>query len=290
MNTSPSTLPARTGVSLKPIHYRHVLEQRPDTGWFEVHPENYMGTGGPPHKYLTAIRENYPLSMHGVGMSLGSATGIDQDHLEALALLVSRYEPQQVSEHLSWSQVNGIYHNDLLPLPYTGASLRIMVNNIATVQDRLGRNILIENPSSYIAYAGDSWSEPEFMTELVRRSGCGVLLDINNIHVSACNLGLDTTQYLEQVPLTAVAEIHLAGHTVLELEGETIRIDDHGSPVAEPVWSLYETVLEHLGRPCPVLIEWDTNIPGFEVLVQEADRADRIATGVFSNNSAGAVA
>jgi uncharacterized protein len=274
-------LASKAGVSLKPKHYSAVLETLPQIGWFEVHPENYMGAGGPPHKYLTEIRDHYPLSMHGVGMSLGTASGIDESHLKALADLVDRYQPEQVSEHLSWSQTGGIFLNDLLPLPYDLESLNVLSANIDKVQTALGRTILVENPSSYIEFNNNTWSEPEFLNELVKRSGCGLLLDVNNIFVSACNQGFNPEEYIANIPKLAVGEIHLAGHTVQGINGVEIRIDDHGSPVIEQVWQLYIFALKFLGKPCPVLIEWDTDVPELSVLLDEAAKADNQLNIIF---------
>ncbi len=236
-----------------------------------------MGDGGPPHRYLTAIRERYPLSMHGVGMSLGSADGIDQQHLQSLVRLASRYQPGQVSEHLAWSHFNRRFLNDLLPLPYNDGSLKTVVANINCVQDRLARPILVENPSSYIEFRDNTYSEPEFLAELTRRTDCGLLLDVNNIYVSACNQGVDPYQYLTCIPWDRVGEIHLSGHAIKQIDGVQIRIDDHGSSVKKSVWQLHEQALRHLGRRVPVMIEWDTDIPEFDVLLEEAVKADVIA-------------
>jgi uncharacterized protein (UPF0276 family) len=290
MNLTDTDLPSRSGISLKSVHYSEILNGMPDVGWFEVHPENYMGNGGLQHKYLTAIRDHYPLSMHGVGMSLGSSDGIDQNHLDALAGLVNRYQPQQVSEHLSWSQFNGIFLNDLLPLPYHAESLKTLSRNIDRVQEALGRKILIENPSAYIEFHENSWSEPEFLRELVSRTGCGLLLDVNNIFVSACNQGFDPYQYLESIPFDEIGEIHLSGHTLQKVGDTEIRIDDHGSAVKEPVWKLFEHTLIKLKGPCPVLIEWDTDIPDLKILLEEAVRSDKILNDQFksTDNSAAA--
>lgn len=272
-----NSIPPTSGVSLKPRYYQTILDNNPSIGWFEIHPENYMGDGGPPHRYLTAIRERYPLSMHGVGMSLGSADGIDHQHLQSLAKLVSRYQPGQVSEHLAWSHFNKRFLNDLLPLPYNDDSLQTVVTNINRVQDGLAGPILVENPSSYLEFRDVTYSEPEFLAELTKRTDCGLLLDINNIYVSACNQGFDPYQYLTAIPWDRVGEIHLAGHAIKQIDGEQIRIDDHGSPVLDAVWKLHEQALRHLGRRVPVMIEWDTDIPEFDVLLGEAAKADAIA-------------
>jgi hypothetical protein len=281
MNDRSDKLPATSGVSLKPEHYREVLETLPEIGWFEIHPENYMGEGGSPHRYLSEIRDHYPLSMHGVGMSLGSSTGIDPDHLRALCELVNRYEPQQVSEHLAWSHFEGTFLNDLLPLPYHEESLQVMSTNIDRVQNALGRTILVENPSTYVNFNINTWSEPEFLRELVKQTGCGLLLDVNNIYVSACNQGFDPYDYLSKVPIDAVGEVHLAGHTIQDINGVEIRIDDHGSPVCDAVWRLHESLLHRLASPGPVLIEWDTDIPEFSILMDEAGKSDSITRRIF---------
>jgi hypothetical protein len=272
-----NAIPPTSGVSLKARHYETVLEQNPSIGWFEIHPENYMGDGGPPHRYLTAIRENYPLSMHGVGMSLGSADGVEQQHLQSLGNLVERYQPGQVSEHLAWSHFNKKFHNDLLPLPYNDESLQTVVANIIQVQEALGRTILVENPSSYLEFRDSAYTEPEFLGELTRRTDCGLLLDVNNIYVSACNQGFDPYQYLTCIPWDRVGEIHLAGHAVNQIDDVQIRIDDHGSPVVDAVWALHEQALRHLGRRVPVMIEWDTDVPELDVLLGEAAKANAIA-------------
>ncbi|MGK0297027.1 MAG: hypothetical protein ACI9XC_000627 [Gammaproteobacteria bacterium] len=282
MSDDNNLLPCNTGVSLKPKHYQTILETLPNVGWFEIHPENYMGKGGPPHKYLTEIRNHYPLSMHGVGISLGSAEGIDDTHLKALADLVNRYQPEQVSEHLSWSHIGGTFLNDLLPLPYNQESLQILSANIDKVQTTLGMTILVENPSTYINFNNSSWSEPEFLNELAKASGCGLLLDVNNIYVSACNQGFDPIDYIADIPKSAVGEIHLAGHSIQDIEGFEIRIDDHGSPVKDAVWKLHRAVLALLGKPHPVLIEWDTDVPEFSVLLGEANKAEVQFKKIFS--------
>jgi len=271
-----NAIPLTSGVSLKAQFYQTVLGEKPSIGWFEVHPENYMGDGGAPHRYLSAISERYPLSMHGVGMSLGSDDGIDAQHLGLLARLVDRYQPGLVSEHLAWSHFKQRFLNDLLPLPYNDESLDVVVNNINRVQDALARPILVENPSSYLEFCDNSYDEPQFLTELTKRTDCGLLLDVNNIFVSACNQGFDTGDYLAGVPWDRVGEIHLSGHAIKQIDGEEIRIDDHGSAVKDEVWRLHEQAVRHLGRRVPVMIEWDTDIPGFDVMLGEAARADAI--------------
>jgi uncharacterized protein (UPF0276 family) len=281
MTSAFHQLPARSGVCLKAQHYRTVLDDAPDTGWFEVHPENYMGAGGLPHQYLAAIHERYPLSMHGVGLSLGSADGIDDRHLRTLRELVRRYRPEAVSEHLAWSRFDSVYVNDLLPVPYHEESLGVIADNIDQAQEVLGRPIMIENPSAYVGFVDHAIAEPEFLAALAARTGCGLLLDVNNVFVSACNLGFDPYTYIRAVPPGLVGEIHLSGHAIQVIEDTELRIDDHGSPVKQPVWELYQFTLRHLGRYIPTLIEWDTDVPAFHVLLLEAARADAIAAGVI---------
>lgn len=265
-------IPASAGIGLRFPHHRHVLESKPKVGWFEVHPENYMA-GGAPVGVLDAIRHDTPISLHAVGLSLGGADPVDREHLGRLKALVDRIEPGLISDHLSWSAIDGTYLADLLPLPYTEEALDVAARNIDSVQNALGRSILVENPSTYLAFRHSSLSEPEFLSELARRAGCGILCDVNNAFVSACNLGGDALAYLEALPGHAIGEIHLAGHTVRQFEGGgEIRIDDHGSTVDPAVWSLYERALALYG-PVPTLIEWDTNIPSFECLEAESARA-----------------
>ncbi len=272
---SPDAVPARAGVGLKAAHYRVILESRPPLGFFEVHAENYMGAGGPPHRYLTEIRTHYRLSVHGVGLSIGSAGPIDEPHLRRLAALVHRYEPELVSEHLAWSSHGGAFFNDLLPLPYTAETLRRVCEHLEQVQEHLGRQILLENPSTYVAFASSSYAEADFMAEVARRSGCALLLDINNVYVACTNQQCDPLQYLAQFPLTAVRQIHLAGcATDADEQGRALLIDSHDREVADRVWFLYEHVLARRGA-VPTLIEWDQNVPAWDPLAAQAARADR---------------
>jgi uncharacterized protein (UPF0276 family) len=250
------------------------LATRPAVAWFEVHAENYMGNG-PALRALEDVRRDYPISLHGVGLSLGTAEGLDARHLSRLRTLVDRLEPVLVSEHLAWSVADGVYLNHLLPLPYTEESLDVVARHIAQAQDALQRRLLIENPSSYLRFADACMSEPAFLIELVRRTGCGLLCDVNNIYVTCSNFHEDPAVYLAALPSAAVSEIHLAGHTCNEVDGVSILIDDHGSRVAAPVWQLYKLALARFG-PVPALVEWDTNVPEFSVLLDEADRADRV--------------
>lgn len=275
MRPDPS-LPPRGGVGLKPVHYRTILESPPDLGFFEVHAENYMGAGGPPHRYLTAVRERYALSLHGVGLSIGGSQRPDRDHLARLAALIARYEPQAFSEHLAWSSHGGRFLGDLLPLPYTGETLARVAAHVDEVQSTLGVRMLLENPSTYVAFAASDWPEPEFIGEVVRRTGCALLLDVSNVHVSATNHGFDPRRYIEALPLAAVREIHLAGHTPeADDAGRPLLIDTHDAPVADAVWALYAHVLGLIG-PVASLIERDSNIPPWPELLAEARRAEQI--------------
>lgn len=270
-----SAMPAGAGVSLKGEHYDDVLRLQPKLAFFEVHSENYFGAGGLPHAMLTKIRETYPLSCHGVGLSLGSAGRLSRQHLAKLKTLVERYEPALVSEHVAWCGLPGLYLNDLLPLPYTQEALGRLVDHIDETQDYLGRRILIENPSTYLRFEHSTLDEAEFMAEACQRSGAGLLLDINNVFVSARNHGFDPHEWLRKIPSDLVGEIHLAGHTVREVDGVELRIDDHGSEVPTEVWGLYADMIARLG-PVPTLIEWDSNVPGLPVLVNQAQLAERI--------------
>ncbi len=264
-------IPHAAGIGLRFPHHRALVERRPGVAWIEVHPENYMG-GGPSVAALEAARALYPVALHGVGMSIGSAEAIDGAHLERLAALADRIAPGLVSEHLSWSVASGTYLADLLPLPLTDEALDVVCRNVGRVQDRLKRTILIENPSTYLEFGHSTIPESEFLAALARRSGCGILCDVNNIYVSACNHGWDAAAYLAALPADAIGEIHLAGHAVREIDGATLRIDDHGSCVAPEVWTLYEAALARFGR-VPTLIEWDTAIPPLDVLIDEAAKA-----------------
>jgi uncharacterized protein (UPF0276 family) len=265
-------LPARAGIGLRSPHVDEVRATRPALSWLEVHPENYLG-GGPAVRALEAIRADYPLSFHAVGLSVGSAEGVDRRHLNRIKGLVDRFQPAMVSEHLAWSQAGGAYLNHLLPLPYTEESLAAVCRNVDEVQTTLGRRVLVENPSGYLRFAASTIPEPEFLSALAARTGCGLLCDVNNIHVTAENLGLDARAYLAALPGDAIGEIHIAGHSVNEAAGRPILIDDHGSPVSHAVWTLYEEALRRFG-PRPTLVEWDTAIPPLDTLMAEARRAD----------------
>jgi len=273
-----SGLPRRAGVGLKPEHFREVLEQLPDLGFFEIHAENYMVDGGPFHHYLERIRTHYALSLHGVGLSIGGEAPLDEAHLDRLAALISRYEPAEFSEHLAWSSHGENFLNDLLPLPYTQQTLVRVCAHIDRVQDRLGRRMLLENPASYVEFEASTFDEAEFIGEVVRRTGCGLLLDVNNVYVSCTNHGRDAVAFINQLPLQAVAQIHLAGfHRDQDAAGATLLIDSHGAPVDAQVWDLYRHTLSRSG-PLPTLIEWDNDVPALTVLLQEAARAEQCMT------------
>jgi uncharacterized protein (UPF0276 family) len=271
-STSGQGLPTRAGIGLRSPHVAEVLATRPALPWLEVHPENYLG-GGPAVRALLALRQEYPVSLHAVGLSVASEAGVDRRHLGRIKGLVDRLEPALVSEHLAWSQVGGAYLNHLLPLPYTDESLAVVCRNVDAIQTTLGRRILIENPSGYLRFRASTIPEAEFLATLARRTGCGLLCDVNNVHVTAENLGLDPLAYLDALPADAVAELHLAGHSVNETDGRPLLIDDHSSPVSPTVWALYERALDRFGA-LPTLVEWDTDIPPLEVLLGEGWRAD----------------
>jgi uncharacterized protein (UPF0276 family) len=267
-----SPIPASAGIGLRAPHHEAVLDRRPPAAWFEVHTEKYIGGGVPP-RCLAAIRRDYPISLHGVGLSLGSAEGLDRSHLERTRRTAERIAPALVSEHLSWSAVGGRYLADLLPLPLTEEALAVVCRNVEEAQTCLRRPILVENPSSYLQWRHSTIPEWEFLAAVAERTGCGILCDVNNIHVSARNHGWDPLAYLAALPPAAIGEIHLAGHTARRFAGgQMLRIDDHGSRVIPEVWSLYGEALARFGA-VPTLIEWDSNLPALEVLLDEAARA-----------------
>lgn len=263
------------GVSLKPQHYAEALAATDDGLWFEVHAENYMALGGPRLAWLDAIAERRPISLHGVGLSLAADEAPDAGHLAALRRLVDRCRPVLVSEHLAWSMRQGVYAPDLLPFPRTRAALGRVCANVSRMQDALGRQVLIENPSLYLPLDGHDHGEVEFLARLARNTGCGLLVDVNNIFVSAHNLGHSAQAYVDAVPAELVGEIHLAGHAADETLGDALLIDTHDAPVAEPVWRLYERLIARIG-PRPTLIERDGAIPAFADLLAERDRAEAV--------------
>lgn len=291
MSVSPPTpvrvaapLPDRGGVGLKADHVEQVLAERPDLGFFEVHAENYMGDGGPAHRRLEAIRALYPLSLHGVGLSIGSPKPLDKDHLKRLAALAKRYEPGLFSEHLAWSSHNQGFLNDLLPLPYTRETLATVCDHIDQTQETLGRRMLLENPSTYVLFAQSTISETDFVTEIARRTGCGLLLDVNNVIVSTTNHGLDPIAYLDAYPLRHVEEIHLAGYADAQDDaGRPLLIDAHNSPVRDHVWALYAEAIRRVG-PTPTLIEWDNDVPVWPVLLAEARLAELTMARVLATS------
>ena len=269
-----SRLPEAAGIGFKPQHFEAIMAGEQPVGFVEIHAENYMGAGGPPHAQLRALRERFALSVHGVALSIGSAQPLDREHLLRLKALCERYEPESFSEHLAWSSHGDVYLNDLLPLPYTQETLDRVVSHIDETQDCLGRQMLLENPSTYVRFADSDIPEPDFIAEIARRSGCGLLLDVNNVFVSARNHDLDPLRYLAAFPLAQVREIHLGGHDEQADEtGAPLLIDAHGTPVAEPVWTLYGHALARTG-PLPTLIEWDNDVPAWPVLAAEARRAE----------------
>ncbi len=272
------TLPARSGLGLKPEHFHSILETLPDLGFFEIHAENYMVEGGPYHHYLAKIRSHYPLSIHGVGLSIGAEAGLDEAHLDRLAALIKRYEPQSFSEHLAWSSHGGVFLNDLLPLPYHAETLHRVCAHIDRVQERLQRRMLLENPATYVEFADSTFGEADFIGELVRRTGCGLLLDVSNVHVSCVNHGRDPQAFITALPLAATGQIHLAGFARdVDAAGDPLLIDSHGAAVADEVWRLYRFALEMLG-PVPTLIERDNDVPAFPVLLAEARKAEAMLT------------
>lgn len=277
-------VPAQAGIGLRIPHQQDVLAQRPAVGWFEVHAENYMGGGALP-RTLERVREDWPVALHGVGLSLGSAEGLDQHHLDRLALLAEWIEPLFVSEHLAWSRIGDTYLNDLLPLPYTTATLELACANVQRMQDRLKRQVLIENASTYLKFMTREIPEGEFLAALSRRTGCGLLLDLNNLQVNAGNHGIDPLSVMTALPAAAVAELHLAGHHVARLEDVSILIDDHGSPVGAEVWALYREALARFPSAA-ALIEWDTELPDLATLVAEAAIADAIRAEVRESRDA----
>ena len=268
-------IPAAAGIGLRAPHMQRVLAERPRVPWFEVHSENGFGTGGAILDALERVRADYPLSLHGVGLSLGSADTLDREHLATLRALVRRFEPGLVSDHICWGAIGGIHLNDLLPLPFTEEALALMVTRVQQVQDALGREFLVENVSSYLTFRNAEMSEWEFVAELVRRSGCGLLLDVNNVFVNSVNHGFDAHAWLRAMPRAAVREIHLAGFTRKHDLAVPLLIDSHSRPVDAAVWALYAEALELFG-PVPTLIEWDQDIPELEVLLAEAGRAEAL--------------
>ena len=282
LDTSPrfDPLPTAPGVGYKPQHFNDLMSSPGSVSWIEVHAENYMGDGGRPHAQLRALQERFALSVHGVGLSIGGEGPLDRDHLMRLKHLLDRTKPASFSEHLAWSTHGAEFLNDLLPVPYTDATLTRVAAHISEVQESLGRQMLLENPSSYLAFSESTWSETDFLTELVKRTGCGLLLDVNNVFISATNLGYSPQGYIDAYPLDSVGEIHVGGHDEdTDDKGAALLIDSHGKPVVDPVWSLLDYTLARSG-PRPVLVEWDNDVPDWAVLRAEADRAAAILSPV----------
>lgn len=281
---NPSVLPTRAGLGLKPEHFRDVLAAPPGAaGFFEVHAENYMVAGGPMHAGLTAVRERHALSLHGVGLSIGAEGPLDEAHLDRLAALIARYQPAVFSEHLAWSSHGGVFFNDLLPVPYDRATLDRVCHHVDRVQERLGRPMLLENPSTYLEFEASTMDEASFLREVLRRTGCGLLLDVNNAFVSATNHGRDAWAFIDALPLERVQQIHLAGFArELDAAGDPLLIDSHGSPIDAAVWALYERTIGRLGRAVPTLIERDQDIPSLAVLLAEAGQAEQRMAGAVA--------
>ena len=273
---TPAAVPAAAGVGFKPSHLEAILADPGSVGFLEVHAENYMGDGGPPHRTLERVRRDFPLSLHGVCMSIGGPQPLDEDHLARFAALCERYEPGLISEHLAWSTHDDLFYNDLLPLPYTEETLSHVCDHVDRMQEVTGRPMLLENPATYVLFDNSTLSETDFLRAVVARTGCGLLLDVNNVFVSATNHGFSARDYLAAFPLDHVGEVHLAGHTEQEDdEGAPLLIDSHDRPVADPVWTLYEEVIARTG-PIPTLVEWDSDLPEWPVLRAEADSANTI--------------
>ena len=276
LSHAAQVLPSAAGIGLKAKHYQAFLDDAAAPAFIEVHAENFMGAGGAPHAWLARLRQKSPLSLHGVGLSLGGESPLDQAHIDRLSSLIGRYQPESFSEHLAWSSHGGSYFNDLLPIPYDGKTLQRVCEHIDQVQSSLRLRMLLENPATYVEFEASTWAETDFIAEVIRRTGCGLLLDVNNAYVSCVNHGRDPGAYLAALPLQAVGEIHLSGHGIdSDDNGDALLIDSHGSPVAEAVWALYSKALDQIG-PMATLIEWDNEVPEYAVLRAEARRADLV--------------
>jgi uncharacterized protein (UPF0276 family) len=272
----PSELPRRAGIGFKPEHFSAIDAAPQPIGFFEVHAENYMGAGGPPHAQLNKLRQDYALSIHGVGLSIGSMQPLDTDHLARLKIVCDRYEPESFSEHLAWSTHDTTFLNDLLPLPYTDTTLAQVCVHIDQVQTLLGRQMLLENPATYLLFEESTIEETDFLAGIVRRTGCGLLLDVNNVFVASTNHHMDPRDYLARFPVQWVREIHLSGHSeTIDDAGAPLLIDSHDTPVKDPVWALYEELITRTG-PIASLVEWDNDVPEWPVLRAEAEAAGAI--------------
>ncbi len=284
--SAASNLPRHAGAGFKPQHFCDIIAAPQPIGFFEVHAENYMGAGGPPHAQLGALRQRYALSIHGVGLSIGSTQPLDRDHLARLKVLCDRYQPESFSEHLAWSSHDGVYFNDLLPLPYTANTLARVVEHIDEVQTALRCMMLLENPSTYVRLVESTMAEVDFLAEVSRRTGCGLLLDVNNVFVSAKNNDAEPLSYLDSFPLDRVKEIHLGGHhEEIDNTGAPLLIDAHGTPVADAVWTLYAHVITRAG-PRPTLIEWDNDVPDWPTLRDQALKAETMLTAASQASAA----
>ncbi len=268
-------IPAKAGVGLRAEHYKDAADKPGAVSWYEVHPENYFGLGGVPHHYLELIRRDHPVSFHGVGMSIGSVDQLDKGHLKRLRELIDHYQPGHVSEHLSWSSVNGTYFNDLLPIPYTEEALDHVTEKVQQVQEELNQQLIIENASTYLEYTSSTIPEWDFTNALAKRTGCGLLLDVNNVYVNARNHGFSARKYLSEVDPRYVKEIHLAGHTVKSVNETEIRIDTHNQLICDQVWELYQYAISRT-RKMPTLVEWDTDLPDFSILLNEVAQAQTL--------------
>jgi uncharacterized protein (UPF0276 family) len=268
-------LPARAGIGLRSAHFEVFAAGRPDVAFLEVHTENYFHDGGGETRLLDRLRADYPVSLHGVGLALGSVDPLDRAHVARVVAAARRFEPAEISEHACWGRVDGVHFNDLLPLPFTEEAVLHLASRVRELQDALGRRILVENVSQYVKFRNSTMSEGQFLSALVAEAGCGVLLDVNNLYVNAVNVGFDPVATIDAIPVGAVGEIHLAGHQRRDIEGRSLLLDDHGSRVCESVWALYDHALERFGV-VPTLIEWDTNVPSLETLLAEARRADTV--------------
>jgi uncharacterized protein (UPF0276 family) len=268
---SCSHLPIAAGIGLRAPHHAQVMAERPHIAWHEVHTENFLGGGAAPD-LLEHLRADYQISLHGVGLSLGSKDGLHEEHLHRIAELVRRIEPAAVSDHVSWSVTGGVYFNDLLPIPYDEEALGVMADNVQQFQEAIGRTVMVENPSTYLRFRQSDRAEPQFLAELCARTGCGLLLDVNNVFVSGANHDFDPFAYLAAIAALPIGEVHLSGHHLRQIGNRSIRIDDHGSPVSDEVWALYDQALGILG-PLPTLIEWDSGVPDLDILLAESAKA-----------------
>lgn len=281
-----SMLPRRAGVGFKPVHFSEINAERQPIGFFEVHAENYMGAGGPPHAQLSRLREDYALSIHGVGLSIGSMQSLDTAHLARLKMVCDRYEPESFSEHLAWSSHDSVFLNDLLPLPYTEVTLARVAEHIDEVQTTLKRQMLLENPATYLLFEESTIEETDFLAELARRTGCGLLLDVNNVFVASTNHRMDPRDYLARFPVQAVREIHLSGHSeTIDDWGAPLLIDSHDTPVKDPVWDLYQELIARTG-PIASLVEWDNDVPSWPILRAEAELADAVVQRAAARHAA----